>query len=88
MTGGNFVVAKPIGVIDGVDMKYSGEVRRVDAQAINDCLKDGDIVLMSTLGYSTSGDTFNLTVEEVATQTAIALEGIETDFPARYTGCA
>ena len=47
VTGGNFVVAKPIGVIDGVDMKYSGEVRRVDAQAINDCLKDGDIVLMS-----------------------------------------
>jgi len=57
VTGGNFVVAKPIGVVDGVDMKYSGEVRRIDAQAINDCLKDGDIVLMSTLGYSTSGDT-------------------------------
>jgi amino-acid N-acetyltransferase len=74
VTGGNFVVAKPIGVVDGVDMKYSGEVRRVDAQAINDCLKDGDIVLMSTLGHSTSGDTFNLTVEEVATQTAIALK--------------
>ncbi len=80
VTGGNFVVAKPIGVIDGVDMKYSGEVRRVDAQAINDCLKDGDIVLMSTLGYSTSGDTFNLTVEEVATQTAIALKASKLIF--------
>ncbi len=74
VTSGNFIVAKPIGVVDGVDMKYSGEVRRIDAQAINDCLKDGDIVLMSTLGYSTSGDTFNLTLEEIATQTAIALK--------------
>jgi amino-acid N-acetyltransferase len=74
VTSGNFIVAKPIGVVDGVDMKYSGEVRRIDAQAINDCLKDGDIVLMSTLGYSTSGDTFNLTLEEIATQTSIALK--------------
>jgi amino-acid N-acetyltransferase len=74
VTSGNFIVAKPIGVVDGVDMKYSGEVRRIDAQAINDCLKDGDLVLMSTLGYSTSGDTFNLTLEEIATQTAIALK--------------
>ena len=80
VTGGNFIVAKPIGVVDGVDMKYSGEVRRIDAQAINDCLKDGDIVLMSTLGYSTSGDTFNLTVEEVATQTAIALKASKLIF--------
>ncbi|MCC7068645.1 MAG: amino-acid N-acetyltransferase [Burkholderiales bacterium] len=80
ITGGNFVVAKPIGVVDGIDMKYSGEVRRVDAQAINNCLADGDIVLMSTLAYSTSGDTFNLTVEEVATQTAIALKAAKLFF--------
>ncbi len=80
VTSGNFIVAKPIGVVDGVDMKYSGEVRRIDGQAINDCLKDGDIVLMSTLGYSTSGDTFNLTVEEVATQTAIALKAAKLIF--------
>ncbi|TAG04420.1 MAG: amino-acid N-acetyltransferase [Betaproteobacteria bacterium] len=80
VTSGNFIVAKPIGVVDGVDMKYSGEVRRIDGNAINDCLKDGDIVLMSTLGYSTSGDTFNLTVEEVATQTAIALKASKLIF--------
>ncbi|MEO7254177.1 MAG: amino-acid N-acetyltransferase [Casimicrobium sp.] len=80
VTGGNFIVAKPIGVVDGVDMKYSGEVRRIDAQAINDCLKGGDIVLISPLGYSTSGDTFNITVEEVATQTAIALQASKLIF--------
>jgi amino-acid N-acetyltransferase len=80
VTGGNFIVAKPLGVIDGVDMKYSGEVRRIDADAITDCLHEGDIVLMSTLGYSPSGDTFNLTVEEVATQTAIALRATKLIF--------
>ncbi|MBS0313263.1 MAG: hypothetical protein JSS05_03615, partial [Proteobacteria bacterium] len=46
ITGGNFVVAKPIGVVDGIDMKDSSEERRVDAQAIKNCLDDGDSVLM------------------------------------------
>jgi len=80
VSGGNFIVAKPIGIVDGVDMKYSGEVRRIDAEAITDCLREGDIVLMSTLGYSPSGDTFNLTVEEVATQTAIAVKASKLIF--------
>ncbi|MCX8098914.1 MAG: amino-acid N-acetyltransferase [Casimicrobiaceae bacterium] len=80
VTTGNFIVAKPLGVIDGVDMCYTGEVRRIDAEGILDSLREGDIVLLSTLGYSPSGDTFNLTVEEVATQTAIALKAAKLIF--------
>lgn len=70
---GNFVIAKPMGVHDGVDYKYTGSVRRIDAQGINTQLEFGSIVLLSPIGYSTTGEVFNLALEDVATQTAIAL---------------
>ncbi len=73
VTGGNFVVARPAGVIDGVAMLHTGEVRAIDSAAIKQRLDDGAIVLISSIGYSPTGELFNLTVEEVATQTAIAL---------------
>ncbi len=73
VVGGNFLTAKPIGVLDGVDMQWTGEVRRVDAEAIRQRLDDGDIVLVSPLGYSPTGEIFNLAVEEVATQVAVRL---------------
>ena len=70
---GNFVVAKPIGVKDGVDYKHTGKVRRIDVKGINTQLNDGSIVLLSPVGYSPTGEVFNLTFEDVATQTAIAI---------------
>jgi len=70
---GNFIIAKPIGVRDGVDFKYTGNVRRVDTHGINTQLDFGSIVLLSPIGYSTTGEVFNLALEDVATQTAIAL---------------
>jgi amino-acid N-acetyltransferase len=74
VVGGNFVMAKPLGVIDGVDFVYTGEVRKIDAEAIERVLKNNAIVLMNCLGYSKTGETFNLPVEDVATQTAIRLQ--------------
>lgn len=70
---GNFVIAKPMGVIDGVDFKYTGEVRRIDKVGIEAQLDLGSIVLLSPIGYSTTGEVFNLALEDVATETAIAL---------------
>ena len=71
---GNFVVAKPYGVHNGVDYGYTGEVRKVDSDAINRQLDAGNIVMQSNLGYSPTGEVFNLTVEEVASAIAIALQ--------------
>lgn len=71
---GNFVTARPMGVRNGKDFQHTGEVRRIDRKAINDLLDKGDIVLLSCLGYSPTGEVFNLCMEDVATQTAIALE--------------
>lgn len=70
---GNLISAKPIGVIDGVDLQHTGEVRRVEAEAIQSLLDQDNIVLLSHLGYSPTGEVFNLSCEDVATQTAIAL---------------
>ena len=71
---GNFVIAKPIGVRDGIDYKYTGTVRRIDNVGINTQLDYGSIVLLSPIGYSSTGEVFNLALEDVATQTAIALQ--------------
>ena len=68
VVGGNVVTARPLGVRDGQDMCYTGEVRRVDANAINRLLAEGNIVVLSNLGYSPTGEVFNLSVEDVATR--------------------
>lgn len=73
VAAGNFVTAKPIGVLDGVDLQHTGEVRRIHADAIQKRLEDGEIVLLSPIGYSPTGEIFNLTLEDVALHAAAAL---------------
>jgi amino-acid N-acetyltransferase len=73
VVGGNFITAKPIGIVDGIDMGLTGEVRRVDIEGLRQRLDDGDLVLVSPLGYSPTGEIFNLALEEVATQVAVRL---------------
>jgi amino-acid N-acetyltransferase len=74
VSSGNYITAKPMGIVDGIDMQHTGEVRRVDTEAIHQRLDDGDLVLISPIGYSPTGEIFNLTVEEVATQVAVRLQ--------------
>lgn len=73
VVSGNFVTAKPLGVIDGVDFQHTGEVRRIEHQAIAELLAQRNIVLLSSAGYSPAGDMFNLAVEDVAQQAAVSL---------------
>jgi len=74
VSSGNYIIAKPMGVVEGIDMQHTGEVRRIDTEAIHQRLDDGDLVLISPIGYSPTGEIFNLTVEEVATQVAVRLQ--------------
>jgi amino-acid N-acetyltransferase len=73
VASGNFVTARPRGVVEGIDLLYSGEVRRIDVEAIRRRLDCGDIVLVSPLGYSPTGEVFNLTLDDVAHACAAAL---------------
>ena len=74
VAGGNFITAQPIGIINGVDLMHTGSVRKVDVAALNDRMDFGEVVLLSPLGYSPTGEVFNVTLEDVATATAIALD--------------
>jgi len=73
IASGNFVTAKPLGIRDGIDYCHTGEVRHIDAAGIHGQLDAGRIVLLSPLGYSPTGEVFNLSAEEVATAVAVAL---------------
>ncbi len=74
VASGNFVTARPLGIRDGVDFAFTGEVRRVDTEAIGRHLGDGNIVLVSPLGYSPSGEVFNMRADDVATEIAAELK--------------
>ncbi len=74
VASGNFVTARPVGVIEGIDLMHTGEVRRVDPAAIRSRLEQGELTLLSPLGYSPTGEIFNLTLENVAAEAAIALK--------------
>ena len=74
VVSGNYVTARPYGVRDGVDYCHTGEVRKIDTAAIRSQLELGNITLLSPIGYSPSGEAFNLHAEEVATEAAIALQ--------------
>ena len=73
VVGGNFVTARPLGVVDGVDFQFTGAVRRIDAAGIVGALAQDAIVLLSPTGYSPAGEAFNLCADEVATVVAVSL---------------
>ncbi|RJP65782.1 MAG: amino-acid N-acetyltransferase, partial [Comamonadaceae bacterium] len=64
---GNFITARPVGLMDGVDFQHSGLVRKVDTEGIQRTLDMGAMVLLSPFGFSPTGEAFNLTMEDVAT---------------------
>lgn len=70
---GNFITARPIGIIDGIDHGLTGVVRKVNASSIKQQLDNGNLVMISNLGYSPTGEIFNLAAEDVATEVAITM---------------
>ncbi|MDY0011610.1 MAG: amino-acid N-acetyltransferase [Rhodocyclaceae bacterium] len=74
VTGGNFITARPVGVVDGVDFQYTGAVRKILVEEIEADLNQENVVLISPLGVSPAGEIFNLAMEEVAEAVAVALK--------------
>ncbi len=74
VVSGNFITAQPLGVDDGVDYCHSGRIRRIDADSIHRQLDSGAIVVMGPVAVSVTGESFNLTSEEIATQVAVKLK--------------
>jgi amino-acid N-acetyltransferase len=86
VSSGNFVTAKPVGVVNGVDFRHTGEVRKIDAEGIRRRLDDHEVVLISPIGFSPTGDVFNCTLEDVATSTAMALQADKLIFLTETAG--
>jgi amino-acid N-acetyltransferase len=86
VVSGNFLTAQPVGIVDGVDFIHSGVVRKVDAVAIRRAIDIGALVLLSPFGFSPTGEAFNLTMEDVATSTAIALQADKLLFVTEVPG--
>jgi amino-acid N-acetyltransferase len=85
---GNFITARPVGIVDGIDFKHSGVVRKVDTAGIMRTLDMGAMVLLSPFGFSPTGEAFNLTMEEVATSVATDLQADKLIFLTEIPGLA
>ncbi|MGD9551355.1 MAG: amino-acid N-acetyltransferase [Burkholderiaceae bacterium] len=83
---GNFITARPVGIVDGVDFQHSGVVRKVDVAGITRTLDMGALVLLSPFGFSPTGEAFNLAMEEVATSVALALQADKLIFITEIPG--
>ena len=83
---GNFITARPVGIVDGVDFQNSGVVRKVDTAGISKVLDMGAMLLLSPFGFSPTGEAFNLTMEEVATSVATALQADKLIFLTEVPG--
>jgi amino-acid N-acetyltransferase len=86
VVSGNFLTARPVGIVDGVDFLHSGVVRRVDGAAIRRAIDIGALVLLSPFGFSPTGEAFNLTMEDVATAAAVALQADKLLFMTEVPG--
>ncbi|OCG59432.1 amino-acid N-acetyltransferase [Gilliamella sp. Nev6-6] len=74
VVSGNFVIAQPLGIDDGVDYCHTGKIRRINKEAIEQQLARGSIVLLGPVGVSVTGESFNLASEDVAAEVAIRLK--------------
>ncbi len=86
VVSGNFITAQPLGIVNGVDYQHTGRVRKVDAESIRGLLQQQKIILMSPLGFSPTGKAFNLDMEDVATQVAMALKANKLIFVTEFCG--
>lgn len=86
VVSGNIVSARPVGIVDGIDHEHTGVVRKVDRATIELALNGGAIPLLSNLGFSATGEAFNLNMEEVALATATTLDADKLIFVTETPG--
>jgi len=74
VVSGNFYTAQPVGVLDGTDFEYSGILRRVDTDKVHQAHSNSDVVLLTNLGVSPSGEHFNMISESLAADVAGSIQ--------------
>ncbi len=71
---GNWVRARTVGVVAGVDYQRTGRVDRVDAQLLGALLETDAIPIISNIGWNAVGKAYNISSLELAVAVAVALQ--------------
>ncbi|MCL2600324.1 MAG: amino-acid N-acetyltransferase [Treponema sp.] len=71
---GNFVRARGLGVVNGVDMGHTGTVDKIYADSITRVLEPGMIPILPCIGWSPSGKPYNVPSDEIALEVSSALD--------------
>lgn len=74
LCSGNWVTAQPKGVIDGIDFQHTGQTRKINQAAMRAIVDSGQVVLLTPLAYSLTGEVFNLNTLEQACSVASKLQ--------------
>lgn len=78
----NALAVHPAGVIDGVDLEFTGRIERVDEESLRALLKADIIPILPPIGYDGKGATLRLNSDAVAVEVAIALQAAKVIFVA------
>ncbi|TVQ22810.1 MAG: amino-acid N-acetyltransferase [Spirochaetaceae bacterium] len=70
---GNWVRARSLGVVDGVDYQDAGTVDKVRVDLLRATIEQGTIPILPCIGWSRSGKPYNISSRELATHLAVAL---------------
>ena len=74
VSSGNFVRARPAGIVNGIDYQFTGKVRSIDGDAIQAKLAREEIILLPPLGFSVTGETYNMNAINLASDVAAELQ--------------
>ena len=76
----NALAVHPAGVIEGIDLEFTGRIERVDEESLRAMLKADIIPILPPLGYDGKGATLRLNSDAVAVEVAIALQAAKVIF--------
>jgi amino-acid N-acetyltransferase len=71
---GNFIRARGMGVIDGVDFQNSGHIEKILTEPLQQILNQGMIPIFPCIGWNAAGKPYNLSSDEIAMAVAEALQ--------------
>jgi amino-acid N-acetyltransferase len=74
---GNFVRARGLGVVNGIDMEHTGTVDKIYTDSISRVLNLGMVPILPCIGWSPSGRPYNVPSDEIALAASTALGAVK-----------
>jgi amino-acid N-acetyltransferase len=82
----NALLAYPVGILHGVDHRFTGKVERIDVDMLQQLLDQGVIPVLPPLGFDGEGRTYRVNSDGVALAAAEALKAVKLMFITTYDG--